>query len=84
MPMRPITEDQVDWNVLFDTIEIDLPIETTDYPICLQLFDASNELIMERQFQQPPVLLKNTFTSGKYHYRVIRNDEPLFSSTITF
>jgi hypothetical protein len=81
--MKPIEEQQVDWSVLSNTLELVLPLKAEDYPVRVQLFDASKILIQEMVFQQKPVLLKKNFPSGKYHYIVLKNELCLFSDTIT-
>lgn len=81
--MKSIIEDQVDWSVLSNTVEIVLPVKVTDYPILLQLFDTSNEMILEATFKQAPILLKDTIPTGTYRYVVIKNKQCLLSNSIT-
>ena len=80
--MTWIKEQKIDWNILFNTQELEMPIQAEDYPIELQIYDTSNVMVLEATFGQAPVILKSILPPGKYRYAVMKNGSCIYSSYI--
>lgn len=81
--MKSITEHKVDWSILSNTLELELPIKAQDYPIDIRIFDAAEKLVLEATFKQPPVIFRSTFTTGEYCYKVVKNGKCIYTDFIT-
>lgn len=81
-PMKSIKEQQVNWSIFSNIRELGLPLKEQDYPVVVQLYDASGRMVLEARFEQPPVLLKDTCAPGTYRCVVWKNEQRLFTETI--
>jgi len=82
--MKSIKEQQVDWSIFSNTRELNLPLEEQHYPVVVQMYNASGRMVLEAQFERPPILLKDTFAPGTYRCVVLKNGHEQFAKDIIF
>lgn len=77
--MKSITEHQVDWSILSNTLELALPLQVEDYPVVIRIFDAADTMVLEANFKEPPVIFRSHFSTGKHRYEVLKNGQCVLS-----
>ncbi|MCG8329313.1 MAG: hypothetical protein MI974_16580 [Chitinophagales bacterium] len=79
-----IREEEIDWNMLFNVLELEMPIKAEDYPIVVQIFDTSNAIVLEVTFEQAPAILKRILPPGRYRYTIIKNGKCIYSTSYMY
>lgn len=78
--MAWIREEEIDWNILSNTLELEVSIKDEDYPIVVQFFDTSNTMVLEVTFKQAPAILKSVLPPGRYRYTTMKNEQCIYST----
>ena len=79
--MTWIQEEEIDWNILFNALELEIPIKAEDYPIVIQIHDTSNVMVLEATFKQAPVTFKSVLPPGRYRYTAMKNGKRIYATS---